>query len=153
MQDAEISVKSMFSNDKELDGVSHVESWNSAVTSKDIFPSVKLFLIEFKLVAGIYPRSNLLYNYYTNVDLYKFNMWQNGSFAIRDDQYKLIHTFDSSSYGAWYGDGTVYDSYSTVDLEDMIQLEDSDADSRCAPQLMINNGNFTVCLFPVVVVV
>jgi arylsulfatase A-like enzyme len=65
----------------ELDGVSHLDAWMSASVS---------------------PRRYMLYNYYTNVDFYTFDMWINGSFAIRDTQYKLIHAFNSSTYATWY---------------------------------------------------
>lgn len=91
----------------ELDGVSHVDSWNGAE----------------------YPRANLLYNAYTNVDFYSFNIWSNGSFAIRDERFKLMHAFDSTTYGAWY---------ENVDLGSL------DSETRCAPQLSLNDGDFTV---------
>ena len=99
----------------ELDGVSHVDAWLGDQSSSS------------------YPREVVLYNYYTNVDFYTFNIWVNGSFAIRDAQYKLMHTFNSSTYGAWY-------STSSIDEDD----DALDADVRCAPQAGFGDGDFTV---------
>ncbi len=59
------------------------------------------------------PRDIMLYNSYYDVDGYDFNRWTNGPFAIRDSQYKLIHTYNSSVYGAW-------DDYSSVEDDDGI---------------------------------
>ena len=99
----------------ELDGVSHVDAWAGDQSSES------------------FPRSALLYNYYTNVDFYTFNMWVNGSFAVRDAQYKLMHTFNSTTYGAWY-------DTETIDEDD----DALDADVRCAPQAGFGDGDFTV---------
>jgi len=101
-----------------LDGVSHVSAWMGSDKS---------------------PRSNVLYNYYTNVDFYTFDMWVNGSFAIRDIQYKLMHTFNSSTYGAWY-------NTDEIDEDD----DALDADVRCAPQAGFGDGEFTYYLFDLV---
>ena len=101
----------------EFDGFSHVDAWLGDQSSTS------------------FPREVVLYNYYTNVDFYTFNIWVNGSFAIRDAQYKLMHTFNSSTYGAWY-------STSSVDEDD----DALDADVRCAPQAGFGDGDFTVRL-------
>jgi len=99
----------------ELDGVSHVDAWEGDQSSES------------------YPREHVLYNYYTNVDFYTFNMWVNGSFAVRDAQFKLMHTFNSTTYGAWY-------STDSIDEDD----DALDADVRCAPQAGFGDGDFTV---------
>jgi arylsulfatase B/arylsulfatase I/J len=100
----------------ELDGVSHVDAWKEEDQS-----------------AVEYPRSVLLYNYYANVDFYTFNMWVNGSFAVRDTQYKLMHAFNSSTYAVWY-------TTESIDEDD----DALDADVRCAPQAGFGDGDFTV---------
>lgn len=48
------------------------------------------------------PREYMLYNHYHLVDKYSFNMWTNGSFAVRNKRYKLMHTYNSSTYSLWY---------------------------------------------------
>lgn len=101
-----------------LDGVSHLQAWMGGSTT---------------------PRTNVLYNYYTNVDFYTFDMWVNGSFAVRDMQYKLMHTWNSSTYGAWY-------DTDDIDEDD----DDLAADVRCAPQAGFGDGDFTYWLFDLV---
>ena len=81
-----------------------------------------------------------MYNYYDNVDLYSFDIWTNGSFAIRNEQYKLMHTFDSPTYGAWYNTLT-----SMADVDD-----DLSAEIRCAPQIALNDGEFKYFLFDLI---
>jgi arylsulfatase A-like enzyme len=101
-----------------LDGVSHVKAWTG---DED------------------YPRTTMLYNYYANVDFYTFNLWTNGSFAVRNQQYKLMHHFNSSTYGAWF-------STSEIDEDD----DDLAADVRCAPQACFGDGDFTYYLFDLI---
>ena len=47
------------------------------------------------------PRQYMLYNSYTNVAGEDLDMWTNGAFAIRNQQYKLIHYFDNDAYASW----------------------------------------------------
>jgi arylsulfatase A-like enzyme len=103
----------------EFDGVSHVNSW---------------------LHRKAYPRHDILYNYYDNIDFYTFDIWTNGSFAVRDDRYKLLHTFDSKAYGGWYNEA---DSMDSID-------DDINSEIRCAPQIALNDGDFTYYLFDLV---
>lgn len=85
------------------------------------------------------PRDLILYNYYTNVDFYTFDMWVNGSFAIRDTQFKLMHAFNSTTYAIWY-------NTESIDEDD----DALDADVRCAPQAGFNDGEFTYWLFDLI---
>ena len=43
----------------------------------------------------------MLYNSYTNVAGEDLDMWTNGAFAIRNQQYKLIHYFSNDAYASW----------------------------------------------------
>ena len=96
----------------ELDGVNQVDGW----TGKKI------------------PRSTMLYNMYTNISDYNFNIWTNGSFAVRDGRYKLMHTYDDKDYGNWYS------------VEDEIENDDDlDSGDKCAQQFV--KGKFTYWLF------
>jgi hypothetical protein len=42
------------------------------------------------------PREYMLYDYYYNVENKHFDLWTNGTVAIRNSRYKLMHTFLSS---------------------------------------------------------
>jgi arylsulfatase A-like enzyme len=96
----------------ELDGVSHIDGWNGKGT----------------------PRTTMLYNMYTNISDYNFNIWTNGSFAVRDARFKLMHTYDDKDYGNWY------------DINDEIDDDDNlDSGNRCAQQFL--KGKFTYWLF------
>lgn len=96
----------------ELDGVNQVDGW----TGKKI------------------PRSAMLYNMYTNISDYNFNIWTNGSFAVRDGRYKLMHTYDDKDYGNWYS------------IDDEIENDDDlDSGDKCAQQFV--KGKFTYWFF------
>jgi arylsulfatase A-like enzyme len=95
-----------------LDGVNHFDGWQG---SKN-------------------PRSSMLYNMYVDLSDYNFNIWTNGSFAVRDSRFKLMHTYDDSDYGAW----------NRIDEEDD-EDDDLDSDDRCAQQFL--TGTFTYWLF------
>lgn len=96
----------------ELDGVNQVDGW----TGKKI------------------PRSTMLYNMYTNISDYNFNIWTNGSFAVRDGRYKLMHTYDDKDYGNWYS------------IDDEIENDDDlDSGDKCAQQFV--KGKFTYWFF------
>jgi arylsulfatase A-like enzyme len=80
------------------------------------------------------PRSALLYNMYQSIADYNFDIWTNGSFAVRDGRYKLMHTYDDPLYGDWYS------AYSVIEDDD--ELDSSD---RCAQQFV--KGKFTYWFF------
>ena len=67
----------------ELDGVSHHNNFETAKVDEQP------------------PREYMLYNSYYKVEGYDFDKWHNGPFAVRDGRYKLIHTYNSTIYGAW----------------------------------------------------
>ena len=48
------------------------------------------------------PRSDLLYNYYLNVQDSDPQKWQNVPLAIRDDRFKLIHAYVGNPTSAYY---------------------------------------------------
>lgn len=77
------------------------------------------------------PRTSMLYNMYIALTDYDFNIWYNGSFAVRNTRFKLMHTYNDSSYGAWYT------PENEIDGDD-----DIDSDNRCAQQFV--TGDFTV---------
>jgi arylsulfatase A-like enzyme len=95
-----------------LDGVNQVDGWLNVRT----------------------PRDTLLYNYYTALTDYSFNIWYNGTFAVRDERFKLMHTYDDSLYGAWYNPTDIVDTD-----------EELTEDNRCAQQFL--SGDFTYWLF------
>ena len=78
------------------------------------------------------PREYMLYNYYYKVDTYMFDININGSFGVRDKQFKLMHTFNSSTYALWY------QPESSNSDDDSITEE-----NRCSSS-MNNDGEFTV---------
>lgn len=80
------------------------------------------------------PRNALLYNMYQAISDYNFDIWVNGSFAVRDGRYKLMHTYDDPLYGDWY------DTDSVIENDD--ELDSSD---RCAQQFV--KGKFTYWFF------
>lgn len=80
------------------------------------------------------PRNALLYNMYQSIADYNFDIWTNGSFAVRDGRYKLMHTYDDPLYGDWYSVDSV--------IEDDDELDSSD---RCAQQFV--KGKFTYWFF------
>ena len=100
-------------SDHPLDGVNQIDGWKGSKT----------------------PRANMLYNMYLALTDYDFNIWTNGSFAVRDSRFKLMHTYDDSIYGA------TYNVDSEIDGDD-----DLDSDDRCAQQFA-NGGDFTYFLY------
>jgi len=121
----------------------HISDWFPTIlsmTGTSYTPEVGYELDSFDhLDAMLYnktgPRTSMLYNAYHNVDTYQFDMWINGSFAVRNLQYKLMHTYDSSVYGVWYQPEELnYD-------DDAISTE-----TRCAASSN-NDGTFTYWLF------
>lgn len=80
---------------------------------------------------SIVPRTSVLHNMYSAVDNYFFDMWTNGSFAIRNTQYKLMHTFNSSIYAKEYN----------LNYKELEAITD---DGHCAQSFSSANGPFTV---------
>jgi arylsulfatase A-like enzyme len=95
-----------------LDGVDHLPAWKSKVT--------------------VAPRKTMLYNMYVALTDFDFDIWEDGSFAIRDERYKLMHTYNDHIYGATYDPGKPFS------LDD----DHEDLESRCAQQFVL--GDFTV---------
>jgi arylsulfatase A-like enzyme len=75
-------------DDYSIDGVSQVSAWTDSTST----------------------RTTMLYNSYTNAASYDLDsMWENGPFAVRNEQYKLIH-FYNGTYADWhYYDATAND--------------------------------------------
>eukprot|EP00595_Chromulina_sp_UTEXLB2642_P002161 CAMPEP_0196767784 /NCGR_PEP_ID=MMETSP1095-20130614/41957_1 /TAXON_ID=96789 ORGANISM="Chromulina nebulosa, Strain UTEXLB2642" /NCGR_SAMPLE_ID=MMETSP1095 /ASSEMBLY_ACC=CAM_ASM_000446 /LENGTH=514 /DNA_ID=CAMNT_0042136431 /DNA_START=150 /DNA_END=1694 /DNA_ORIENTATION=+ len=101
-------------SDKSLDGVDHSLAWYDS---------------------SIIPRSTMLYNMYQDIEAYTFNIWTNGSFAVRNNQYKLMHTYYNDNYDEWYlADG----SY---------EYDDVQTSGHCNQYI---SGNFSYWLFDLV---
>ena len=64
----------------ELDGVNQLDAWTN----------------------GQPVRTQMLYNSFHDVKKKNFNYMTNGSIAVRNEQYKLIHFFDAADYAGWY---------------------------------------------------
>jgi len=47
-------------------------------------------------------RTKMLYNSFTSIAGARRDIWTNGTFAIRNDRYKLIHFYNSTRYAKWY---------------------------------------------------
>ena len=106
-------------NGSAFDGFSHAETWASGN------------------VSGESSRDFMLYNYFYGVQGFDFNLWTNGSFAIRDVQYKLMHTYDSNSYGTYLAP------------DELIDNDDSLAEGTCN-QAFAATGTFSYFLFDLV---
>jgi arylsulfatase A-like enzyme len=81
----------------ELDGVSHAEAFADPASSTAV-------------------RTHMLYNSYYNVDTMNLDMWSNGPFAVRNEQYKLIHFFNSSTHAAWYQSEEILDDDTMLEI-------------------------------------
>jgi hypothetical protein len=82
------------------------------------------------------PRDYILYNYFTDVEVSgnKFDMWSNGTFAIRDTQYKLMHSFNNPTYTEW---------------DEYIDNDDSLDGAECSQQSSLQ-GSFTYYLYDLI---
>jgi arylsulfatase A-like enzyme len=99
-------------DDNALDGVSQISGWTGVST----------------------PRSDMLYNMYTHLTDIEFDIWTNGSFAVRDSRYKLMHTYDDKTYGTW------------DDIDQTTSDDDNlDSENGCAQQFI--TGTFEYWLF------
>ena len=67
-----------------LDGVSQLASWSSG--------------------GATVARTHMLYNSFHNVKKKNFNYMTNGTIAVRNEQYKLIHFYDTTDYSrlVWF---------------------------------------------------
>jgi arylsulfatase A-like enzyme len=97
---------------KELDGVSH---YNALVSDEDC------------------PRDYLLINYYYDPYRGSETLWTGKAVAIRDKQYKLLHTYTSLGSSAWYEEKEVYATDDELDRH-----------TGCGQVNAVNNGDFTV---------
>jgi arylsulfatase A-like enzyme len=112
----------------EFDGVSHVTAWlDTPATSTSTSTSTATAMTSTTTT----PRRHLLYNMYLDLTDANFDIWHNGSFAVRDSRFKLVHAYNDSKYGVWN------DPFTAVDGDD-----DLEADERCAQQFL--SGDFTV---------
>lgn len=100
---------------EELDGVSHLQAWMKS--------------------DGSAPRTNLLVNYYKDIATKNYDIWTNGSFAVRNARYKLLHTFESDFYSSWWGS----DDHSSGILTD----DNLSMDGRCSID-EASSGDFKV---------
>ena len=107
------SIEYVPDEDHPLDGVNQVKGWQDSTTQ---------------------PRTSMLYNMYLYLTDYQFNIWTNGTFAVRDNRFKLMHTYNDTDYGAWYDEDTEYEGD-----------DDFDSDERCAQQFL--TGDFVYYLF------
>ena len=82
------------------------------------------------------PRSAMLYNYYYDPSTPSEDLWNGKAFAVRNERYKLMHTFDSPMSGAWYGQST------TMAFDDDLKSFDG-----CAQFMAQKSGTFTYFLF------
>lgn len=104
----------------ELDGFSHAK----AFVSSDI---------------TLNKRTNMLYNMYTNIKyepLHYLDINKNSSVAVRDTQYKLLHTYINNGYDSWF---------------DYTQKLDDDGDLSEKPCSQTNSGpNYEFLLFDLI---
>lgn len=82
------------------------------------------------------PRSYLLYNYYYDPSSPTVDLWNGKAFAVRNERYKLMHTYDSPMSGAWYADNQ------KMNFDD--DLADFDG---CAQFSAVRGGEFKYFLF------
>jgi arylsulfatase A-like enzyme len=82
------------------------------------------------------PRAYLLYNYYYDPSTPAADLWTGKAFAVRNDRYKLMHTYDSPMSGAWYEDNQ------KMNFDD--DLADFDG---CAQFSAVRGGEFKYFLF------
>ena len=84
----------------------HVSDWFPTILSManiSYIPGKKLELDGFDQYPNLQstilksPRQYMLYNYYYKVGAKDFDLWINGTAAIRDSRYKLMHTFTSAN--------------------------------------------------------
>jgi hypothetical protein len=80
-----------------MSGRSDLPSGLKALDGFDHFASIRG---ETEAVAAS-PRSYMLYNYYKRVLQLSGDVFTDTPFAVRNERYKLMHTYDSSTAGAW----------------------------------------------------
>ena len=77
-----------------------------------------------------------MYNDYYNPDEPDSDRWAGKSFAIRNERYKLMHTYDSPMAGTWYSDTAM------MAFDDDVKSFDG-----CAQFMAQKSGTFTYFLF------
>ena len=82
------------------------------------------------------PREYMLYNYYYDPSSSKEDLWSGKAMAIRNDRYKLMHTYQSPTAAQWY-DGTTQ-----MQFDDDLGNYDG-----CAQFTAVMSGSFTYYLF------
>ena len=100
-----------------MDGVSQLVTWETDVPA----------------------RTKMLYNSVHNVKNKGFDMMTNGWFAVRNEQYKLAHYFNSAYYAQWYDPGV-------ENADD----EESNISECAATSSYAFDGEFTYALFDLV---
>lgn len=88
-------------------------------------------------------RSSMLYNFYTNIeeqsrDGQMWNMWTDAPLAIRDAQYKLIHTYVNNDFSGWYSQDSKNED------------DDSLVNAATCSQTDTLSGNYSFFLFDLV---
>lgn len=106
---------------KMVEGYSHYHSWNTGILQG--------------------PRKFLLYNYYNKVDGQVFLTNKNATVAVRDQRYKLIHTFVNTPYSTWF-----------ASFSDKLSTDDDDAmqGPACTEERASVGGTFEFMLFDLV---
>ena len=94
----------------QYEGVFHVTDWFPTIlsmTNSDFKPDAAHPFDGIDNAAALLegaepPRNVMLYNYYDRVQQLSGDIWTDTPMAIRNAQYKLMHTYDSNTAGAWY---------------------------------------------------
>jgi hypothetical protein len=63
------------------------------------------------------PRTNMVYNIFTNVNGKAFNVSTNAPFAVRNSQYKLVHEYTGNTFSEWYDPDAAWDDDSNLQQE------------------------------------
>ena len=85
------------------------------------------------------PRSHVLIQYDFNPDNDFENYWESTPIAIRNSQYKLVHTYESTSFSGWY------ETLSVVTTE-----ADLKTPAICTTKTAVSDGRFTYYLFDLI---
>lgn len=82
-----------------IEGYNHVYAWLDRLKNGDESSGEKV-------AVRTGPRDYMVYNYYGNVESMSFTEGINASIAVRDRQYKLVHTFTNTSFDGWHNIAT-----------------------------------------------
>jgi hypothetical protein len=123
-----------------IEGYNHHYAW---FNQKDSLhqPTMNRLSLSLSLLpaSNMGPREYLLYNLYHNVEGVSFDPIHNQSFAIRDQRYKLIHTFVNTTFSHWY----------TFDDSDQSTLLKT-VGATCTEEHAMLNGTFDRMLFDLI---